>query len=45
MQYTDPTQLAMLQQQQLLLQASNPAVVFGEYKYDASQHGQLFLRA
>ncbi|KAI6171589.1 RNA-binding protein asd-2 [Aphelenchoides bicaudatus] len=41
MQYTDPTQLAMLQQQQLLLQAANPGVVLGEYKYDANQHGPL----
>lgn len=42
MQYADPAQLALLQQQQLLLQA-NPAIL-GEYKYDA-QHGQLFIRS
>ncbi|KAI6238363.1 KH domain-containing protein [Aphelenchoides fujianensis] len=43
MQY-DPTQLALLQQQQLLMQA-NPLAALGEYKYDVGQHGSLLAAA
>lgn len=48
MQY-DPTQLALLQQQQLLLQAqANPAALQAlgaDYKFEVGQHGQLFMHA
>ncbi|KAI6239937.1 KH domain protein [Aphelenchoides fujianensis] len=43
MQY-DPTQLALIQQQQLLMQA-NPLAALGEYKYDVGQHGSLLAAA
>lgn len=45
-QQYDPAQLAILQQQQFLLQ-SNPAAIqtLGDYKYELSQQGQLFMHA
>ncbi|KAI6208891.1 KH domain-containing protein [Aphelenchoides besseyi] len=39
MQY-DPNQLAILQQQQLLMQA-NPLAALGDYKYEVGQHGPI----
>jgi uncharacterized protein (DUF952 family) len=47
MQQYDATQLAFLQQQQLLLQA-NPAALQAlgtDYKFEVGQHGQLFMHA